>query len=165
MSIGQLYVFSCFLLTGFSIGLLFDIFRIFRKSFKTNDFITYVQDFIFWILTGIIVLYSIFTFNNGELRGYIFIAMILGVILYLLLLSNYVIFIFTRIIKMVVYPFNIFYNFFCKKLLLPLSTFFKNLYSKKIKIYIKNIKKDKNIKKNAKRKKDFLEKCRNKLLD
>lgn len=165
MSIGQLYIFFCFLLTGFSIGLLFDIFRIFRKSFKTNDFITYIQDFIFWILTGIIVLYSIFTFNNGELRGYIFIAIFLGIILYLLLLSNYVVSIFTKIIKIVVYPFNKFFNFFCKNIFSPLSNFLKDFYSKKIKINIKNLKKDKKLKKNTKRKKDFLEKCRNKLIE
>ncbi len=63
----QAYAFIVFILNGFLIGLLFDIFRIFRKSFKTPDFITYLEDFIFWIITGLLLLYSIFKFNNGEL--------------------------------------------------------------------------------------------------
>ena len=62
----QAYAFIVFILNGFLIGLLFDIFRIFRKSFKTPDFITCLEDFIFWIITGLLLLYSIFKFNNGE---------------------------------------------------------------------------------------------------
>ena len=85
----QLYVFSSFILTGFAIGILYDIFRILRRSFKTADIITYIQDFIFWILTGLILLYSIFTFNNGELRSFIFIGIITGIIIYILLVSKF----------------------------------------------------------------------------
>ena len=60
----QAYSFIVFILNGILIGLLFDIFRILRKSFKTPDFITYIEDILFWILTGIITLYFIFIFNN-----------------------------------------------------------------------------------------------------
>lgn len=165
MSIEQLYIFFCFLLTGSSIGFLFDIFRILRKSFKTNNFVTYIEDFMFWILTGIIILYSIFTFNNGELRGYIFIAILLGIILYLLLLSNYIIAIITKIIDIIFYPFKLCWNFFYKHIFSSLFNFFKEFHSKIIKINIKTMKKDKNSTKINKNKKDFLEKCRNKLLD
>ena len=77
----QFNIFINFILTGFIIGILYDVFRILRKSFKTLDIVTYIQDIIFWILTGIILLYSIFTFNNGELRGYIFIGILSGVVL------------------------------------------------------------------------------------
>ena len=87
--LNEIYIFLLFILTGISIGILFDIFRILRRSFKTIDFITYIQDFLFWILAGAILLYSIFSFNNGELRGYIFIGVILGVILYILIFSKY----------------------------------------------------------------------------
>lgn len=69
----QAYLFVIFILNGFLIGILFDIFRILRKSFKTKDWLTYIQDILFWIITGFIVLFSIFRFNNGELRGFIFI--------------------------------------------------------------------------------------------
>ena len=84
----QAYSFIIFILNGLIIGLIFDIFRIFRKSFKTPDFITYLQDFIFWIIAGSILLYSIFKFNNGELRLYIFIGILLGVSAYILIFSR-----------------------------------------------------------------------------
>lgn len=84
----QAYLFVIFILNGFLIGLLFDIFRILRRSFKTPDFITYLQDICFWIITGFILLYSIFKFNNGELRGFIFIGISCGVLTYMLIFSK-----------------------------------------------------------------------------
>ena len=122
--LNEIYIFLLFILTGISIGILFDIFRILRRSFKTIDFITYIQDFLFWILAGAILLYSIFSFNNGELRGYIFIGVILGVILYMLSLSKYIIRISVTIIKILKkiiyvptkYIFNVFSNCLIKLL-------------------------------------------------
>ena len=121
----ELYVFLLFILTGISIGILFDIFRILRKSFKTIDFITYIQDFLFWILAGIILLYSIFSFNNGELRGYIFIGVILGVALYMLIFSKYFVKIavtIISIIKKIIYtPIKLIINFIVKFIVKPVS--------------------------------------------
>lgn len=91
MTLNQLYLFAIFFLNGIIIGLLFDFFRIWRKSFITSDFITYIQDGVFCVLIGIILLYSIFIFNNGEMRGFLFISSILGFSLYLLFISKYVI--------------------------------------------------------------------------
>ena len=114
----EIYIFLLFILTGMSIGILFDIFRILRKSFKTIDFITYIQDFLFWLLAGAILLYSIFSFNNGELRGYIFIGVILGIILYMLILSKYFVKISVAIInilKKIIYtPIKFIINFIKK---------------------------------------------------
>lgn len=84
----QVYAFAIFILNGFLIGLLFDLFRISRKSFKTPDFITYIQDLVFWILSGIMLLYSIFKFNNGELRLFIFIGIFIGTLIYMLIFSK-----------------------------------------------------------------------------
>ena len=142
MSFNQLYVFLLFILTGIIIGILFDVFRIFRRSFKTNDFFTYVQDLLFWILTGCILLFSIFNFNNGELRSYIFLGIILGIILHLLILSKYFINIFVKIInvlkKIVGYPIHIILNFTKKYILCPINKVFSKILSKLPKIDIKS---------------------------
>lgn len=98
MAINQAYLFLIFTINGVIIGILFDTFRILRKSFKTNDILTYVEDILFWILTGIILLYSIFTFSNGEIRFYMFIGIFLGCIIYMLLISKYFIEINVKII-------------------------------------------------------------------
>ena len=73
----QAYLFLIFTVNGILIGLLFDFFRIARKVFYTNDFVTYIQDILFWILAGSMMLYSIFVFNNGEIRLFMFLGVIL----------------------------------------------------------------------------------------
>lgn len=91
MVLNQANLFLIFVINGAIIGAVFDIFRILRKSFKTSDIITTIEDILFWIIAGIIVLYSIFVFNNGEIRFFMFIGIFLGVMLYMLLLSHYII--------------------------------------------------------------------------
>ncbi len=120
----QLFNLLIFSLTGAAIGILFDIFRILRKTFKTPDFVTYVEDILFWILTGAILLFTIFTFNNGEIRIYIFIGLIFGFILYLLTISKY----FVKscvtalsFIKKIVYtPFKVIFKFTKKYIINPI---------------------------------------------
>lgn len=90
MVISQANLFLIFVVDGIVIGLIFDIFRILRKSFKTSDIITTIEDILFWIITGMIVLYSIFIFNNGEIRFFMFIGMFLGILLYMFLLSTFI---------------------------------------------------------------------------
>lgn len=84
----QAYAFLIFVLNGLLIGIIFDVFRIFRKSFKTPDFVTYIQDFIFWLLSGLLLLYSIFKFNNGELRLFVFLGVTIGFAIYMLAFSR-----------------------------------------------------------------------------
>lgn len=124
MAGNQAYLFLIFTLIGIIIGFLFDIFRILRKSFKTNDIITYIEDIIFWIISGIILIYAMCKFTDGELRFYTIIGLSLGTIIYILTVSKYV-------IKISVFVINI-----LKKILLyPLLIIFK-IYKN-----IKNVKK------------------------
>ncbi len=101
MVTNQAYLFFIFIINGILTGLLFDFFRISRKVFKTSNFVTYVEDIIFWILTGCSVLYSIFVFNNGELRLYMFLGIILGAVFYMLFISSYIIKINIKIINII----------------------------------------------------------------
>ena len=84
----QISVFFIFILNGILIGVLFDLFRISRKSFKTPDLVTYIEDIIFGIITGILIIFTMVKFNQGEIRIYIFFGIILGNIFYLLVFSN-----------------------------------------------------------------------------
>lgn len=132
MITNQTNLFLIFTINGIIIGLLFDFFRILRKSFKTKDFVTYIEDILFWILTGFTILYSIFTFNNGEIRLFLFLGIILGIILYMLFLSNYVIKINVSIInciknivikifRIIIKPFEYIYKLIRKIFFRPIS--------------------------------------------
>lgn len=94
----QLYYFLIYMLSGAMIGILFDFFRILRKSFNTPDFITYIEDILFCILTGIILLFVLFNFSNGQIRIYNIFAILLGSAFYMILISKYFIKINVKII-------------------------------------------------------------------
>ena len=111
--LSQIYIFLIFILNGITIGLIFDTFRSVRKTFKTSDIITYLEDILFWVISGGITLYLIFYFNNGELRAYIFLGLLSGIIIYILFLSKIfmnvsisIISFIKKIILIVLYPFK-----------------------------------------------------------
>ena len=140
MAQNQAYLFLVFSLTGVIIGILFDFFRILRRTIKTSNFITYIEDVVFWILTGFLILYNIWYFNNGEIRIYMFLGIILGVLIYMLTLSSILIKIFSNLFRILI---NV--------LELPFKTIisvFRKLITAIEKIFIKITKKNKNKKGN-----------------
>ena len=154
----QAQLFLVFIINGIIIGILFDFFRILRKSFKTKDLVTYIEDFIFWILTGFSILFTLFKFNNGEIRLYMFLAIAIGVLLYMLIFSSYIIKINVSIIiflknfirKILFYifiPIKLILSIVKKIVFKPISFIFINirsLYSNLFKFNTKNANKIKN---------------------
>lgn len=157
----QAYLFFVFVINGIIIGLLFDFFRIVRKVFNTNDMITYMEDILFWILAGITVLYSVFVFNNGELRLFMFLGILLGAFAYMLFVSSYIIKInmkivnvVKKVIAIVMVPFKLIYQTLHKLFFKPFTFLFINIrksstnFATKIGKNLKIPKKKKNIVKN-----------------
>lgn len=81
-------IFCAFFILGILTGFIFDFFRALRKTIKTNNIITYIQDILFFIIIGAMFLRSILIFSSGELRFYIFIAAFLGIAIYVLTIGN-----------------------------------------------------------------------------
>lgn len=172
MSLNQLFLFFVFFIDGILIGFVLDFFRIWRKSFSTSDIMTYIQDAAMCLIIGIILLYSMFFYNNGEIRLYLFISSIIGFILYILLLSKLVITINVKIVKFI----KEIVKFIINIILAPIKFIFK-LICRPCKFLVINIKKlihkttiisqkisqkskiQKNIKK-INKKKDFAKKSR-----
>ena len=111
LSYTQGQIFILFFLLGIVIGSIYDIFRVIRKNFKTSDFVTQIEDIIFLIIAGILILCFIIKFCIGEIRFYVFIAIFLGILLYFLTISKPYVIILNIVVK------------FCKKIL----SFFVNL--------------------------------------
>lgn len=158
MITNQAYIFIIFVIVGIIIGIIFDFFRILRKSFKTRDFITYIEDIVFCILTGFILLYSIFKFNSGEIRIYMFFGVLIGCTIYMLTISKYFIkinvFILTtitnilrKIILILYIPLKCLKKIFTKIFFKPISFIIINIR----KIMSNTFTKSKNILKNSKK--------------
>ena len=143
----QIGIFIIYFLAGLAICLLYDIFRAVRKTVKTSDFITYIEDIIFWIFVAIFLIYLMFILSSGELRFFMFIAICMGGILYYFTLSKYIMNISIHILGFIKVVFKKIINI----ILIPLKLFLK--LNKKVKcifcINIRNI--TKNINKKSKK--------------
>jgi len=106
----QSHVFLCSVVGGAVIAFLFDLFRIFRKNFRTPNIVTYIQDIVFWIAVAFIMFFVVYISNDGQLRSYIFLGAGLGVIFYGLLLSKPVIMCSDAIIRLLRFVFKTLYT-------------------------------------------------------
>lgn len=156
MVLKQANIFLVFIFDGILIGILFDIFRVLRKNFKTPDVVTYIEDILFWILTGVILLYSIFIVADGEIRFYMFLATFCGCIFYILLFSKSFIKVASKILRTLITLFsNIFKSIF--KLITFTVKIIEKIFIRPIKFIVINMKK---ITFFSKKRKDFKNKCR-----
>lgn len=83
---------------GVLLAFIYDVVRIFRLLFRHKDWMVDVEDLLFWIFTAWLVFRTLFTYNRGALRGYAFLGMFLGVILYVLTLSRLLLLIVEKIL-------------------------------------------------------------------
>ena len=157
MAINQAYLFLVFALNGIFIGILFDFFRILRKSFKTVNFITNIEDILFWILTGLSIIYCMYNFSGGALRFFMLLGLILGILLYMLTLSDFLVKIVVKIIsiikkfvlgilKIIIFPFKAIFRIIEKFLFRPIYLIYikiQNNVTKKLKNAFNNINKSK----------------------
>lgn len=145
----QAYIFLCSIVGGLVVGFIFDVFRICRKVIKTTNFITYLEDILFWIIVAIIIFVFAFITNDGELRWYAFLGVLLGTIFYNLLFSAYVITvsvtvinfikkIILLVIRILLFPFAVLYKIFRRPILVTIELI-KKCFRNSTKIFNRSI--------------------------
>ncbi|WP_413304782.1 spore cortex biosynthesis protein YabQ [Bacillus sp. 1P10SD] len=63
---------------GSVFGAMFDTYQRFLNRPKRKQWIVFINDLLFWIIQALLIFYTLFMVNNGELRFYIFIALLCG---------------------------------------------------------------------------------------
>jgi spore cortex biosynthesis protein YabQ len=87
----QVALVAASLILGFFTGLVFDIYRRIRNVLSPGPIMTALGDLFFWgFITGV-TFYSLFKLNSGQVRGYLFLGMAFGLLIYILYLSEFVI--------------------------------------------------------------------------
>ncbi|MGH4049935.1 MAG: spore cortex biosynthesis protein YabQ [Clostridium sp.] len=86
--IGQVQLISFSLLAGIITGVFFDIYRLMRGFENPNKLLTIIEDLLFWTLTSIVVFIFLMYTNKGYINFYVYVCLIIGVYLYLKLLSR-----------------------------------------------------------------------------
>lgn len=117
-------VFLLFFIIGIIIGLVFDFFKVLRKSFKTKDLITFIEDLLFLLISGSLIIFGVIKLNGGEVRFYLFLGIFFGILIYSLTISKlYVIILyeFVRICKKII--------IFFIQIFFKLLHIFKNIFN------------------------------------
>lgn len=112
----EVYVFLCSALAGAVIGVVRDCFLMIKKKGGEEKLLSDILDIIFWSVAAVIMFSVIFFANNGHIRGFEFLGVILGAIIYSFTVSRAVIAGFDILYKI----FLRIFKFFFKILLTPL---------------------------------------------
>lgn len=133
----EVYVFLGMVCLGVCQGLLFDVFRIFRRVAKPGVVAVNISDMLFWVVSAVLIAGGFLFFNNGQLRWHVFLGLFLGAVFYFLLLSRYIILAAVKIIEGFLKIFHLFLKilltplgFLYKITIVPLCAFWKVLYGK-----------------------------------
>ncbi|WP_418791343.1 spore cortex biosynthesis protein YabQ [Phosphitispora sp. TUW77] len=86
----QLFSFMVTLLMGVTIGILFDFYNVTKGIIRPRKLGTYLGDILFWVITTIVVFFMLLIGNWGELRFYVVIGILTGILCYIKLFSRLV---------------------------------------------------------------------------
>ncbi|WP_335872106.1 spore cortex biosynthesis protein YabQ [Bacillus sp. 2205SS5-2] len=111
----QFYTMIAMIGMGGFFGASLDTYHRFLKRSERNRWIVFVHDVLFWLMQGLLIFYILYLINYGEIRFYIFIALICGFSGYQALVKSYYISLLEFMIRLVV----AFYEF-CAKMFLVL---------------------------------------------
>ncbi|MBO4897276.1 MAG: spore cortex biosynthesis protein YabQ [Clostridia bacterium] len=84
----EITVFGVSIILGVLCGLVFDVFRALRLRIKTGLKTVAFQDILFWIILSALFFGAVYKYNSGQLRFYIFLGALLGLLLYLMTVSR-----------------------------------------------------------------------------
>ncbi|NLO99031.1 MAG: hypothetical protein GX386_01915 [Clostridiaceae bacterium] len=90
---------------GVIIAFLYDMFRLKRRIVRTKAAMVHFEDIVFWVIAAIIFFLSSYVISNGETRAYYYMGSFLGGALYFSILSKPVLWLLTKIIRLILWPF------------------------------------------------------------
>ncbi len=84
----QFYTMIAMVGMGSWLGAALDTYGRFLKRPKRAHWVVFINDVLFWVLQGLIIFYTLLMVNEGELRFYVFIALLCGYATYQSLLKK-----------------------------------------------------------------------------
>ena len=102
----ELQFFLISILWGGILLLAYDVFRILRRLFKHGAFLIAIEDITFWLAASIFIFTMIYRQNNGIIRGFSIIGMLLGLLIYHFSVSDPLVKAITKLIQTLFSPFK-----------------------------------------------------------
>lgn len=86
--LAQIEAFFLTFIVGMLAGLIFHYYQTTIRSLRVGRIVLYLMDFILWIMLIIIIAAALLVINQGEMRVYVFLALITGGAVYYLSLAR-----------------------------------------------------------------------------
>lgn len=80
--ISELLLFGKSILYGAVMAASYDVLRIVRRIIRHKAGVIMIEDLLYWISSSVFLFVNIYQENGGILRGYIFVGVVLGMILW-----------------------------------------------------------------------------------
>lgn len=96
-------LFGISILVGAGLFLFYDSLRIFRRILPHGNIAIGVEDFFYWLVCTGTVFVMLYRENDGRVRGFALLGLGIGMLLYYLLLSRYIISIHVLVLKKVLW--------------------------------------------------------------
>ncbi|MDR1391699.1 MAG: spore cortex biosynthesis protein YabQ [Clostridiales bacterium] len=87
---------------GFILAFIYDVFRIYRKLIKTNDFFVTIQDISFFLVSALIIFFVAYKLNSSRMRMFEFFAILLGMIFYKIIFKDFILIISVKFINILI---------------------------------------------------------------
>lgn len=100
----ELQFFLTSILWGVILLIAYDVLRIFRRLIKHDAFFIAIEDLIFWVIASLFIFAMIYRMNNGIIRGFSIMGMLLGGVLYHFTFSDLLVKSVAKLIKVLLSP-------------------------------------------------------------
>lgn len=88
---GQIYAFALTIAAGLTLGVLFDLYRLWRRATHPRRTTTAISDILFWLIATPLTYVYLLMGNWAELRFYVILGLLLGLFLYFAVFSTLVV--------------------------------------------------------------------------
>lgn len=89
------------LFLGAGMGFVYDWLRCLRRVIPHNNVFIALEDIIFWLFWTYVIIDSIHQYNYGSLRGYVFVGIAAGAVIYLTTISCLLMFVISHILYVI----------------------------------------------------------------
>ena len=87
----ELRLFLSSIVWGVILIVFYDCLRIFRRVVKHNKFWVGFEDVIYWTISAILIFLMMYQMNDGAIRGFAIIGILIGMVLYHYSISNFIV--------------------------------------------------------------------------
>ncbi|MDV2686764.1 spore cortex biosynthesis protein YabQ [Alkalihalophilus lindianensis] len=125
----QFYTMLSMAAMGIWLGAAIDTYGRFLRKRRSFHWLTACKDLLFWLIQGLIVFYVLLVSNHGEVRLYVFLAILCGYACYMALLQTTYKRVLEQIILLSIGFYRVIKNLFNVLLIVPIKYLLKLLYS------------------------------------